>query len=642
MYRIFQCLIRLTLISTLSLFLILPANLKRLPPNVAIAASLPQDCKLAVFAKATPFRRQPLRFEVNHGQSDSQVRFIARAADSTLFLTQSEAVLRLPKLEASPEPARGGQRTWKTNFASIAKPIESAVIRLRPVHSNPHPRLTGIDKLPGVSHHFIGNDPRKWRTNIESYARVKYENLYPGIDLIYYGNQAGEIEYDFLVTAGANPNLITLSIEGADSVAVDDQSGDLLLETSVGRLRQQVPRLYQEVNGIRQKIAGRYRLLDKEKRVRNQRLVTFEVDDYDKSKSLVIDPVVVYSTLLGGAAGNFDGAKDVAVDAQGNAYIVGIAESSDFPTRNPFDGVPPQRFASKAFIAKFAPDGSLIYSTFLGGADGSSAASAIAVDASGAIYVAGSTNPDFPIVNAFQPATGSFADAFITKLNAAGNTILYSSFLGGNQGENVKDLKLDAQNNAYIVGTIDARGATIVTFPTVNPVQANYGGGDRDIFFSKVSANGSNLLASTYLGENGDDEVQSVTVSSDGSRVGIIGASDSTSLSATTTGIVPQSVCANPFLLVITSGPSLRKIELKDKLMREPTCAEILEELRKDESSGGNVSSSTLVGSGEASSGSGQATSPLESVQLAGGGFDIGIATFDQNNVFTLKSGHIS
>jgi hypothetical protein len=521
-----------------------------LPQHQARASlGLPDDCPspikrpVAVGTDAIQFKKQPLRFEVNRGQSDAQARFIARTNDSTLFLTQSEAVLRLPKIEAPPEPTRAALR--KTKFAGLARPTESAVIRLRPVNSNPQPRLTGVERLPGVSHHFIGNDPRKWRTNIESYAKVKYENLYPGIDLIYYGNQAGEIEYDFLVAAGANPNLIALSVEGADKAEIDEQSGDLLLETSVGRVRQQAPRLYQEVNGKRQEIAGRYRLLKSAPSTRNLKskiqnsLLAFEVDDYDKSKPLVIDPVVVYSTLLGGAAANFDGARDVAVDAQGNAYMVGVAESSDFPTRNALNGVPPQRFASKAFIAKFAPDGTLIYSTFLGGADDSSSADAIAVDATGAIYVAGSANPGFPILNAFQATAGSFSDAFLTKLNAEGTAIIHSSFLGGNQGENVRDLQLDAQNNVYILGEIPGRGAASVTFPTVNPTQANYGGGDRDMFLSIVSSTGTSLMFSTFSGGNGDEEASSVSVSSDGNRITIVGASDSTNLSSG--GIAPQA-----------------------------------------------------------------------------------------------------
>jgi hypothetical protein len=647
------------ILSTISLLPLPPAALKRLASNVASADSLPQDCKLEAPANGTPFQRQPLRFEVNRGQSDAQVRFIARTNDSTLFLTQSEAVLRLPKLEAPSESTRGGQRTRKTNFASLAKPIESAVIRLRPVNSNPQPRLTGIDKLPGVSNHFIGNDPRKWRTNVESYSKVKYENLYPGIDLLYYGNQAGEIEYDFIVAPGTAPDVIALSVEGAQSIEVDDQSGDLLLETSVGRVRQRAPFIYQEVNGERQEIVGRYRLLKSAPSIQKLKskiqnpLVAFEVDDYDKSKPLVIDPVVVYSTLLGGAAGNFDGASDVAVDAQGNAYIVGTTQASDFPIRNPFDGTKSNNSTNKAFISKFATDGSLIFSTFFGGNDSGNRGNALALDATGAIYVAGATAAtDFPVKNAFQSTKGGSLDAFVAKLNADGTAIIYSSFLGGNQIDDARDLKLDAQNNAYILGTIDGRGATSVTFPTVNPTQANYGGGDRDMFLSVVSSTGSNLLFSTYFGGNGDEEARSVSISSDGKLIVIIGASNSTNL--TTSGLAPQVVDSscdelNDILQAYSGGSggsfglianpttqlALLKDKLRDELGREPTCVELLKEFYDQifppSPFEGVIPMGQLMGSGSYPPGSGLASSSSVTPQAAGGGFDVFVAPIDQN-----------
>jgi hypothetical protein len=665
----FRSLISLGLLFSLVTFPVLSQH------QASASLGLPDDClspiKLSptVDTEAIQFKKQPLRFEVNRGQSDAQVRFIARTNDSTLFLTQSEAVLRLPKLEASPEPRSGGRRARKAKSASLASPSESAVIRLRPLNSNPQPQLKGMDRLPGVSNHFIGNDPRKWRTNIESYARVKYENLYPGIDLIYYGNQAGEIEYDFIVAAGANPDLITLSVEGADGVELDKESGDLLLATSVGRVRQQAPFIYQEVDGKRQEVAGRYRLLDREKQIRNptqraaltairnQKLLAFEVDDYDKSKPLVIDPVVVYSTLLGGAAGNFDGARDVAVDAQGNAYIVGQSESSDFPTRNALNGVPPQRFASKAFIAKFAPDGTLIYSTFLGGADDSSSADAIAVDATGAIYVAGVANPGFPILNAFQPNTGSFSDAFITKLNAAGNAILYSSFLGGNQGENVRDLKLDAQNQAYILGEIPGSGAASVTFPTVNPVQANYGGGDRDAFLSIVSSSGTSLLFSSFIGSSGDEEATSVSVSPDSSQIAIVYASDATDI--VTQGGVTDSCDENKTILIAILaqlGVDVLHIDVAVKRWslltgRKFTCWELIHFLSHIRERGGSsqtesgitpsdvsIPVSQLVGNGTlATDGSGLATPSSVTHQVAGGGFDVIVAPVDESGIPAIR-----
>ncbi len=633
--------------------------------STAIAFGAARETTHTSAVNRTPFRRQPLRFEVNRGQTDAQAHFIARASDSTLFLASQEAVLRLPRMAEKSETRHAAH---KKAFEAISQPVENAVIRLRPVGSNPEPRITGEDKLPGVSNYFIGNDPRKWRTNVEAYAKVKYENLYPGIDLIYYGNEAGEIEYDFKVSAGANPASIAMSVEGAEKLEIDEQSGDLILETTVGRLRQHAPLIYQEVNGKRQEIAGRYRFIDNGKTIQNSKfkiqnpLIAFALDDYDESQPLVIDPVVVYSTLLGGAAANFDGARGVAVDAQGNAYIVGQTQSSDFPTRNARDGAPPQGFASKAFIAKFAPDGTLIYSTFLGGTDGNSEASAIAVDATGAIYVAGTASPGFPIVNAFQPTAGSFSDAFLTKLNADGTMIIYSSFLGGNQIESVRDLKLDAQNNVYILGEVAGLGAASVTFPTVNPTQANYGGGLRDMFLSIVAATGANLLFSTFFGGNGDDEATSVSVSSDGNQIAIVGASDSTNL--TTGGIASQATDPSCDELeglmafferseIVETGYDLRTIlnDIIDNLY-PATCAEILEKFfdeafgRSSALSSGDMFLSPLasIPSGEViasatypSSGSGLVSPSSVTPQATGGGFDVVIAPIDQNGDGSAK-----
>lgn len=665
--RHFACrtVISLFLIFSFMLFSGAPKQAAESSTAIAASAAREREALHTPAGNRAPFKRQPLRFEVNRGQTDAQAHFIARASDSTLFLASQEAVLRLPKLMAKPETRRAAH---KTAFADISQPVESAVIRLRPVGGNPEPRLTGVDKLPGVSNYFIGNDPRQWRTSVEAYAKVKYENLYPGIDLIYYGNEAGEIEYDFTVAPGANPNLIAMSIEGADRVEVEDPSGDLILTTAVGRVRQHAPLIYQEIDGKRQEIAGRYRYIENGKTIQNPNLkiqnplIAFALDDYDKSQALVIDPVVVYSTLLGGAAANFDGARDVAVDAQGNAYMVGTAESSDFPTRNALDGTPPPRFLSKAFISKFAPDGSLIYSTFLGSADGSSSADAIAVDATGAIYVAGTANPGFPIVNAFQPTPGSFSDAFLTKLNAEGTAIIHSSFLGGNQGENVRDLKLDAQNNVYILGEIPGRGAASVTFPTVNPTQANYGGGDRDMFLSVVAASGANLLFSTFFGGNGDEEAKSVSVSSDGNQIVIVGASDSTNL--TTGGIAPQASdpscdeyeeLANLYARGHFSDPwdyivfpfEEEKQLMRDRLGREPTCAELLDWLLDFVGSPGtsspslrdisvsplaNIPAGQIIGSAAYPPGGSGLVSPSSVLpQAAGGGYDVVVVPIDQN-----------
>jgi len=670
--RSLVCLI--LILATFGFLLVLPANLRRVSQALVLADSSSRIDKAASLVKGSGFKKQQVRFEVNRGQIDARARFIARTAEGSLFLTPNEAVLCLPEIPIQPELTRPTAKTHRATSAKLPASIQTAVLRLRPLKCNARSRLIGVEKLPGVSNYFIGNDPKKWRTNVESYSKVKYENLYPGIDLIYYGNGAGAIEYDFIVAPGANPDLISMAVEGADEIDLDQPSGDLLLATSVGRVRQHAPRLFQEINGERKDIAGHYKLLDPVQPIQDpshniqQREVAFEVGDYDSTKPLVIDRVVVYSTLLGGAAGNFDGSRGVAVDAQGNAYITGSTESSDFPTRNAFDGTPPQRFgaSSKAFITKFAPDGTLIYSTFLGGNDSSTGGSAIAVDATGNVYVAGSAGSGLPIVNAFQSSIGSASDAFITKFNSDGNVIIYSSYLGGNQGESVKDLKLDGQNNAYLLGEVPGRGVANVTFPTVNPTQANYGGGDRDVFLSIVAASGTNLLFSTFLGGDGDEEAAKISVPPTGSPIVVSGASNSTNLPAA--GLprqagTPSCDELNSFLYVLFGGsgegggPDIQIILefadyvqwLEDRHGVEPTCAEKLEFLYGIFGSGASQRSlqganptlpmgSVIASSAYPTPTSGLINSTLLTHQATGGGFEIVVASIDQNGKGTPRA----
>lgn len=430
--------------------------------------------------------RQPIRFEANKGQTDDEVHFLARTGNGMLFLTSAEAVLRVPRRqESSPSAA------------------EEAVVRFRPVGGRQNARVTGVDRLPGVSNYFCGDDPSKWRTNIPAYGRVRYENIYQGIDLFYYGNAEGRMEYDFVVAPGADPTTIRMAVEGADGLSIG-ANGDLLLSTSVGIIRQQAPYVYQTIGGVQRAITGRFELHD-------EREVTFALGDYDANATLVIDPELVYSSYLGGSSGiNF--AYGLAVDAGGNAYITGVTGSTDFPLRNPLDGMPPQEDGSKAFVTKLGPDGTLVYSTYLGGNDlgSSSTGGAIAVDATGAIYLAGTTGPGFPIKNAFQGTIGGFSDAFVTKLSPDGASLIYSSYLGGNGAENGSFIEADHNGVVYVAGSVYGDAGT--TFPSVNPTQPGYGGGQTDIFFSIVDAGGGSLLFSTLHGGNSNDSVDALSI----------------------------------------------------------------------------------------------------------------------------------
>jgi hypothetical protein len=312
----------------------------------------------------TRFKALPLRFELNVGQTDRQARFIASTPSGDTFLTPSEMVLRVR--EASSGPAKKPD-TPSQKSKQVRAVTASAVVRLRTVHANPNARITGLDPLPGRTNYFIGNNPKEWHTNVPSFAKVKYENIYPGMDLIYYGNE-GNLEYDFNVAPGADPSRIALSVEGAEGVKLDE-AGNLVLHTAVGEISQHAPRIYQEVNGTRQEIAGGYRLLepaaiqDPNSKIHNQ-LVGFALRDYDASKPLVIDPQLVYATYFGGTSET--DISGIAVDSAGSVYVVGDTYSHDFPTQNPLQPMNNHSQNFSAIISKFSPDGqSLVYSTYL-------------------------------------------------------------------------------------------------------------------------------------------------------------------------------------------------------------------------------------------------------------------------------------
>ena len=273
------------------------------------------------------YGKLPLSFEANQGQSDSQVKFLSRGNGYTLFLTSTDAVLFLQKGAPSGGAKQHGSGRidepvlpQNPNRGDDAK-TKSALLRIRLVGANPAPQLTGFDDLPGKANYFIGNDPTKWRTDIATYAKVKYRAVYPGVDLVYYGNQR-QLEHDFIVAPGADPGLISLRLEGARKVSLD-LHGDLVLKTQNGEIRLQKPVMYQEVDGVRQEIAGGYKLKGKNR-------VGFEVATYDVTKPLIIDPTLVYSTYLGG--NNVEFGYGIAVDSGGSAYATGATYSTNFPT----------------------------------------------------------------------------------------------------------------------------------------------------------------------------------------------------------------------------------------------------------------------------------------------------------------------
>jgi Beta-propeller repeat len=431
------------------------------------------------------YGRLPIRFEENAGQAGAEVKFLARGGGYNLFLTQSEAVLRLPRLR------------------SRSDADAQSVVRMKLIGADPAPRMEGLDRLPGRSNYLIGRDESRWRRNVASFAKVRYRSVYPGIDLIYYGNQR-QLEYDFVVAPGADHQMIRLGFDGADQIEIDAQ-GDLVLQTDNGEVRQRKPLAYQEADGVRQEIASHYVL-------KGNREVGFELGEYDRTRPLVIDPVLAYYTYLGGSFTEFTGS--IAVDGAGNAYVAGITFSSDFPTADPLQPNPGgDNDQGDVFVTKLNREGTaLVYSTYLGGSDHDDGSS-IAVDEDGNAYVTGRTqSTDFPTKNALQPdlARGGFfvdEDTFVTKLNADGSGFVYSTYLGGGTGQDLGvDLAIDNERNVYLAGI-----TTSSDFPTVNPLQPAHAG-SIDVFAAKLRADGSALVYSTYLGGGFHEDLYGIAV----------------------------------------------------------------------------------------------------------------------------------
>ncbi|MGI9105987.1 MAG: SBBP repeat-containing protein [Pyrinomonadaceae bacterium] len=436
----------------------------------------------------------PLSFEANHGQADPQVKFLSRGGGQTLFLTATEAVFALRKAdvglrnESKLRDTRGrlmsdNKSALRCSFEKPQSTIgneQSAVLRMSLLGANAAPRVRGEDELPGKVNYFTGRDPAKWRAGVSTYERIMYEGVYPGINLLYYGNRQ-QLEYDFIVAPGADPRTIRLQFHGAKRIELDTQ-GDLILHTAVGEVRQHRPVIYQSVGGARREVAGRYLL-------KKNYEVSFQIGEYDTTQPLVIDPVIAYATY-------FIDMSDIAVDNAGSIYVTGGTEEINLPIASAQQGSIGGLI--DAFVTKFNPAGTqLVYSTYLGGG-GWDRSNAIAIDTEGSAYLTGvnsGTIPnDFPIRNALQPQPGGGpSDGFVAKLNPAG-LLVYSSFLGGSEGDGGDDITVDVMGNAYVTGSTFS-----INFPTRNAVQPVMRG-HGDFFVAKLNAAGSALDYSTYLG----------------------------------------------------------------------------------------------------------------------------------------------
>lgn len=455
----------------------------------------------------------PLSFEPNQGQTDSRVSFLAHGLGYALFLTPHEAVLEL---------------------MPVAR-MKAAVVRMKLLGCNPDvPRLNGLAELPGKSNYLIGKDAAKWRTNVPTYAKVIERDVYPGINLVYYGHQR-RLEYDFVVSAKANVHQIQFRVDGAQRLRLDSE-GNLVVEIAGGKLTFHKPLAYQESSGIR-------RLVDASYMIDGKRSVTFRVGKYDSKEPLVIDPILAYSTYLGGS--NIDGANAIAVlSSDGTVFVTGGTFSTDFPTEHPLqpNAGGPNDFPSDAFVAKLSADGAnVLYSTYLGGSR-QDTGNGIAVDSLGGAYVTGTTlSADFPVTpGSFDPncppdgtcgaSTNSngliYSAGFLSKLNPAGSALDYSTYFGGSGNTRGQAVAVDNDQNAYVTGSTQAPD-----FPLIVPQCLTFAG-PQNAFLLKIDSTGSQALYSGTIGGLTQNQAQdsglgvAVDGNADASVTGITYSSD--------------------------------------------------------------------------------------------------------------------
>ncbi len=486
--------------------------------SLGARAETPGPSKVDIATRARvneSYGKLPLSFEANQGQQDQPVKFLSRGSGYNLFLTKREAVLVLTKSE---KPAAAKKKAAHAKFTQKKPQRQSTVLRTQLVAANPAAKVSGEEELAGKINYLIGKDPAKWRTGVATYAKVRYEQVYPGIDLVYYGNQR-QLEYDFVVGPGADPARIRLKLAGARKMYVDGQ-GELVVQTAGGGVRWNRPEIYQEVDGQHRSVQGKYVL-------RAGHELGFAVAAYETARPLIIDPTLVYSTFLAGRYGA-EG-WGIAVDTSGNAYVTGFTYSNDFPTtagafQRTYHG------GADAFVTEFNPTGTgLVYSTYLGGSD-LDGGDGIAVDTSGNAYVTGTTDSsDFPTTaGAFQRTYRGDEDAFVTELNPTGTGLVYSTYLGSSGSDGGAGIAVDSSGHAYVAGFAGSSD-----FPTTaGAFQTTFAGGLSDGFVTELNPTGTGLVYSTYLGGSDRDLANRIAVDTSGNAY-VIGLAESSDFPTT-------------------------------------------------------------------------------------------------------------
>ncbi len=507
------------------------------------------------------YGKAPLYFIQNNGQMNEKVKFYEKGGSHTTFFTSEGVYMALFKGHKAKDETPFSVDIL--NSQSQADKPQAEFIKLIPLDANKNSKIIAEGLYKGKINSFIGKDPKQWKTDIPIYTAVVYKEIYKGIDIKFYGNNQ-QLEYDIIIKPGADLSKVRFSYEGIKALQVT-KDGDLEIVLKEGKIIQKKPYIYQEIDGKRTLVNGEFKILKPTATLQfasNNFSYGFDIASYDKKHPIVIDPVLVYSTYLGGS--DSESGWDIAVDTHGNAYITGYTYSINFPTVPPSYGTQIGG-TTDAFVAKIDASGTnLVYSTYIGGgfddwswsiavdnfgnayvtgqtwstdfpvvspiygthppggyigfltkinASGNSLVYStfllgcfgfgIAVDSSENVYLTGQAwSPDFPVVSPIYATSAGSTDAFVTKINALGNSIVYSTFLGGSSEDYGHGIAVDSAGNAYITGHTNS-----IDFPTANPVQGNNAGGlwSYDVFVTKINPTGSSLVYSTYLGGSGDD-----------------------------------------------------------------------------------------------------------------------------------------
>lgn len=452
----------------------------------------PPHTNLAQSAAAKALASAPMTFEANRGQADADVKFVGRGDGFGVLLKSNEVVLAV----RNGKPGSGVKKSSAVDSYSDGS-LSPRRVSMKLEGANSSPFVSGVERQVTQANYFLGNDPAKWIKGIETYSGVLYSEVYRGVDLVFHSN-AQKLEYDFTVARDGDPNQIKLRFDGADDLRMTPD-GALILTTPAGELRHERPIAYQQKDGELVHVSAGFKQL-------SDGAIGFQVGDYDRASPLVIDPVLVYSTYMGGVASDFG--RAIKLDSAGTTYLVGDSFSSDFLFRaSPTN--------SDVFVGQLSADGLLLTYSFFGG-EKNDLATGLAVDGSGNIYMSGTTeSPDFPRINTVGVVLAGPSDAFVVKLTANFQQFFYSSLIGGSGSETGVSVAIDGAGSAYISGKTSSQD-----FPLVGAIQTSYGGGDSDAFVSKLALDGKTLVYSTYLGGSLTEDssgTSGISVDTDGS-----------------------------------------------------------------------------------------------------------------------------